>query len=61
MQKQPVFFDLQFRLEYLSRIGDPLMEFNKVIEWEKFNGTSTFGYNFTRLMPLERAKCIQTA
>ena len=39
MQKQPVFLDVQFRLEDLSRIGDPLMGFNKVIEWEKFNGT----------------------
>lgn len=36
MQKQPGFFDLQFRLEDLSKIGDPLIELNKVIEWEKF-------------------------
>ncbi len=36
IQKQPGFFDLQFRLEDLSKIGDPLIEQDKVIEWEKF-------------------------
>ena len=36
IQKQPGFFDLQFRLEDLSKIGDPLIELNKAIEWEKF-------------------------
>lgn len=56
MQKQPVFLDVQFRLEDLSRIGDPLMEYNKVIEWEKFNGTSTFSYNFTRFVTIERGE-----
>lgn len=36
MQKQPGFFDLQYRLEDISKIGDPLVELDRVIEWERF-------------------------
>lgn len=36
MQKQAGLFDLQFRLEDLSRSGDPLVELDRVIEWERF-------------------------
>ena len=33
---QPGFFDWQFRYEKLDATGDPLVQLNKVIQWERF-------------------------
>jgi hypothetical protein len=33
---QPGFFDWQFRYEKLDATGDPLVQLNKVIKWERF-------------------------
>ena len=33
---QPGFFDWQFRYDKLDATGDPLVQLNKVIKWERF-------------------------